>query len=135
MERTAKTDQTVQMHRLISVFAWHTGHFVGFVVLRLKYCRRVTGSNQRPVYRKVSRLSIAQQLSLTVTNTIIYTVNLFILEAINFRVLPMECQFAAINFRVSLSYLISFTGRIKFLQWFIFTRIFCLMNIARINCS
>ena len=33
--RTAKTDPTGQMPRLICVFAGRTGHFVGFVVLRL----------------------------------------------------------------------------------------------------
>ena len=35
-----KTDQTVLMAKLISVFAGRTGHFVGFVVLRLilSYC-------------------------------------------------------------------------------------------------
>ena len=33
---TAKTDQTGQMLRLFQVFAGHTGHFVGFVMLQLK---------------------------------------------------------------------------------------------------
>ena len=32
-----KTDQTGQMHRLIWVFAGHTDHFVGFVMLWLNY--------------------------------------------------------------------------------------------------
>ena len=35
--RTAKTVQTWQMGRLIRVFAGHTGNFVGFVVLLLKF--------------------------------------------------------------------------------------------------
>ena len=35
--RTAKTDQTGQMHRLIWVFAWHKGHFVGFDMRRLSF--------------------------------------------------------------------------------------------------
>ena len=35
IERTAKTDQTGRMRRLIGVFTGHTGHFVGFVMLRL----------------------------------------------------------------------------------------------------
>ena len=35
IERTAKTDQTGQMHRLTGVFAGRTGQFDGFVVLRL----------------------------------------------------------------------------------------------------
>ena len=34
--RTVKTDQNGWMPRLIWVFAGHTGHFVGFVMLRLK---------------------------------------------------------------------------------------------------
>ena len=33
--RTVKTDQTRQMPSLIWVFAWHTDHFVGFVMLWL----------------------------------------------------------------------------------------------------
>ena len=35
-----KTAQTVLMAKLIRVFAGHTGHFVGFVVLQLilSYC-------------------------------------------------------------------------------------------------
>ena len=33
--RSAMTDETVWMPRLICVFAAHIGHFVGFVVLRL----------------------------------------------------------------------------------------------------
>ena len=33
---TAKTDKTGRMPRLIGVLAGRTGHFVGFVVLRLK---------------------------------------------------------------------------------------------------
>ena len=36
IERTVKTDRTGQMRMLIRVFAWHTKHIVGFVVLRLK---------------------------------------------------------------------------------------------------
>ena len=35
--RTAKTDQTGRMHRLICVFAGRNGHFVGFVMWRLMY--------------------------------------------------------------------------------------------------
>ena len=35
IEHTAKTDQTRRMPRLICVFAVHTCHFVGFVMLRL----------------------------------------------------------------------------------------------------
>ena len=35
-ERTAKTDQTGKIPRLIWVFAGHRGYFVGFVMLRLK---------------------------------------------------------------------------------------------------
>ena len=35
--RTAKTDQTRRMPRLIGVFAVHTSHFVGFVIHRLNY--------------------------------------------------------------------------------------------------
>ena len=34
--RTAKTDQTGLMPRLLWVFAGHIEHFVGFVLLRLK---------------------------------------------------------------------------------------------------
>ena len=37
IERTAKTDQTGGMPRLIGVLAGHTCHFVGFVVLWLNY--------------------------------------------------------------------------------------------------
>ena len=33
--QTVKTDQTVRMRRVIWVFAGLSGHFVGFVVLRL----------------------------------------------------------------------------------------------------
>ena len=36
IERTAKTDHTGRMPRLICVFAGHTSHFVGFVMRRLK---------------------------------------------------------------------------------------------------
>ena len=36
-ERTANTDQTGQMSRLIWVLAGRTGHFVGFVMLLLKH--------------------------------------------------------------------------------------------------
>ena len=35
--RTAKTDQSGRMHRLICVFAGRHGHFVGFVMRRLMY--------------------------------------------------------------------------------------------------
>ena len=35
--RTVKTLMTGWMPRLIQVFAAHTGHFVGFVLHRLKY--------------------------------------------------------------------------------------------------
>ena len=35
--RTAKTDQTGLMPRLLWVFAGQIGHFVGFVLLRLKF--------------------------------------------------------------------------------------------------
>ena len=34
-KRTAKTDQTGRVPRMLWVFAGHTGHFAGFVVLRL----------------------------------------------------------------------------------------------------
>ena len=34
---TVKTDQTGPMPRLIRVLACHTGHFVGFIMLRLNY--------------------------------------------------------------------------------------------------
>ena len=37
IKRTAKTDQTGRMPRLIRVFAWRTCHFVGFVMRRLTY--------------------------------------------------------------------------------------------------
>ena len=37
IERTAKTHQTGRMPRLIRVFAGPPGHFVGFVLLQLKY--------------------------------------------------------------------------------------------------
>ena len=50
------------------------------------------------------------------------TVNLFIFAAIHFRVLPMECQFVAINFRISLACLIS-DGSNKFLWRLIFVKI------------
>ena len=33
--RTAKSDQTGRMPRLILVFAWRTNHFVGFVMRRI----------------------------------------------------------------------------------------------------
>ena len=36
LKRTAKTDQTVGMPRLIRVFAGHTGHFADFIMLQLK---------------------------------------------------------------------------------------------------
>ena len=35
--RTAKTDQTGRMHRLICVFTGRNGHFVDFVMWRLMY--------------------------------------------------------------------------------------------------
>ena len=35
--RTAKTDQTGRMSRLIRVFTGPKGHFVGFVMRRLKF--------------------------------------------------------------------------------------------------
>ena len=36
----AKTDQNRRMPRLIFVFAWRTGHFIGFVMLRLTCSQR-----------------------------------------------------------------------------------------------
>ena len=35
--QTAKTDQTGQIPRLIQIFSRRTGHFVGFVMMRLSY--------------------------------------------------------------------------------------------------
>ena len=35
--QTVKTDQTGWMHRLLFVFAGHTGHFIGFVMRWLSY--------------------------------------------------------------------------------------------------
>ena len=48
------------------------------------------------------------------------TINLFIFAAIYFRIMPMECQFAEINFLVSLACLISYNESIKFSRRFIF---------------
>ena len=44
------------------------------------------------------------------------TVNLFIFVAINFRIFPMECQFTAINFRISLTSHIGYSRSIEFLR-------------------
>ena len=46
-KRTAKTDQTGWMPRLIWVFAGCTGHFVGFVMLRLKYTVNDNGTPKK----------------------------------------------------------------------------------------
>ena len=40
--RTAKTDQTGRMPRMISVFAGRTGHFVDFIMLWLIYLFELT---------------------------------------------------------------------------------------------
>ena len=48
LEHTAKTDQTGRMLRLIWVFSGHTGHFVGFVVLRLIWFQLLVDVNQYP---------------------------------------------------------------------------------------
>ena len=45
---------------------------------------------------------------------IVNDVNLFIFADNNFRVFPMECRFAAINFRVSLACLISYKEVLNF---------------------
>ena len=42
---------------------------------------------------------------------------------INIRILPMESQFAAINFRISLAYLISYNGIIELSRQLIFAKI------------
>ena len=41
-EDSEHSEQTGRMPRLIWVFAWHTYHFVGFVVRRLKYKPKVS---------------------------------------------------------------------------------------------
>ena len=51
------------------------------------------------------------------------TVKLFIFATINFCVLPMEYQFAAMNFRIYVACLISYYGSIQFLQRLIFAKI------------
>ena len=52
--RTAKTDQTVRMHRLICVFAGRNGHFVGFVMPRLMYTLQLSRLASRASLTAVS---------------------------------------------------------------------------------
>ena len=55
--RTAKTDQTLRMPRLIWVFAGHTGHFVGFVVLWLNLVSKSNLQQKMFVLTKRTELS------------------------------------------------------------------------------
>ena len=61
--RTAKTDQTGRMPRLIRVFAGRTGHFVGFVMLSLK-CFYVVALARVAVLRLIFDLFMAEPLIL-----------------------------------------------------------------------
>ena len=47
----------------------------------------------------------------------------FLFMDINIRILPMESQFAAINFGISLAYLISYNGIIELSRQLIFAKI------------
>ena len=52
--RTAKTDQTEQMHRLMCIFAGRNGHFVGFVIPRLMYTLQLSRLASRASLTAVS---------------------------------------------------------------------------------
>ena len=77
---------------------WRISHFVCFVMWRVRY---YFTQGCKP-WKK----NLIMEFS--------HSVNLLIFVAINFRALSMEHQFAAINFRVSLSCPISYNGNIKF---------------------
>ena len=51
-----------------------------------------------------------------------YTANLHIFAAISFSILPMDCHFAMINFRMYFACHISCNANKKFLQQFVFTK-------------
>ena len=66
---TAKTDQTMQMPRLIWVFTGCTGHFVGFVMCRLIYdCDMAhvmrDGKLVEPRHDKTNKVTAKTQISL-----------------------------------------------------------------------
>ena len=53
------SDQTGQMPRLICVFTWRTGHFVGFVVLWLIFMSQCQHRDWRQIHSDLSKKLIS----------------------------------------------------------------------------
>ena len=64
--RTAKTDQTGLMPRLLWVFADHMGHFLGFVPLRIK-CSFVIIISETMVLTRQKDVEAAKSAKLILT--------------------------------------------------------------------